>query len=53
MKTEIIVVIIASGASLIIGLINIINNRKISLKQDELELKKTRIDLLENRREKI
>ena len=53
MKTEIIVVIIASVASLIIGIINIIFNTKISSKQNTIELKKTRIDLLENRRQKI
>jgi hypothetical protein len=53
MKTEIIVVIIASVASLIVGLINIFFNARISAKQNETELKKTRIDLLENRRQKI
>jgi len=53
MKTEIIVVIIASVASLIVGLINIFFNTRISAKQNEIELKKTRIDLLENRRQKI
>lgn len=53
METDIIVVIIASIASLIVGIINIIFNTKISAKQNEIELKKTRIELLENRRQKI
>ena len=52
-ETEIIVVIIASVASLIVGVINIIFNAKISAKQNEIELKKTRIELLETRRQKI
>jgi len=52
MKTEILVVIIASVASLIVGLINIFFNTRISAKQNEIDLKKTRIDLLENRRQK-
>jgi len=53
MKTEIVVVLIASVASLIVGIINIVFNTKISAKQNEIELKKTRIDLLESRRQKI
>lgn len=53
METEIIVVIIASIASLVVGIINIIFNARISAKQNEIELKKTRIELLENRRQKI
>jgi len=53
METEIIVVIIASIASLFVGIINIIFNARISAKQNEIELKKTRIELLENRRQKI
>ncbi len=53
MKIEIVVVIIASISSLIVGLINIVFNARISAKQNELELKKTRIDLLESRRLKI
>lgn len=53
MKIEITVVIIASIASLIVGLINIFFNARISAKQNEIELKKARIDLLENRRQKI
>lgn len=52
-QTEIIVVIIASIASLIIGIINIIFNQKISAKQNEIELKKTKIDLFENRRQRL
>jgi hypothetical protein len=53
METEIKVVIIASIASLFVGIINIIFNARISAKQNEIELKKTRIELLENRRQKI
>jgi hypothetical protein len=53
MEIEIIVVIIASAVSLVLGIINIISNKKISAKQNKLELKKTRIDLLESRRLKI
>lgn len=53
LETEIIVVIIASIASLIIGVINIIFNARISSKQNEIELKKTRIELLETCRQKI
>jgi hypothetical protein len=53
MEIEIIVVIIASAVSLVLGIINIISNKKISAKQNKLELKKTRIDLLESRRHKI
>jgi len=52
-ETEILVVIIASMASLLVGIINIIFNQKISTKQNEIELKKTKIDLFENRRQKI
>ena len=52
-ETEILVVIIASIASLIIGIINIVFNQKISARQNEIELKKTKIDLLENRRQKL
>ena len=51
--TEIKVVIIASIASLLVGIINIIFNARISAKQNEIELKKTRIELLETRRQKI
>jgi len=53
METEINVVIIASIASLIVGVINIIFNSVISAKQNEIELKKTRIEVLEARRGKI
>ena len=53
METQIVVVIIASIASLIVGVINIVFNARISAKQSEIELKKTRIELLENRRQKI
>ena len=53
LEKEIIVVIIASIASLIVGVINIIFNTRISAKQNEIELKKTRIELLESRRQKI
>ncbi|MDN3671383.1 hypothetical protein QWY93_19180 [Echinicola jeungdonensis] len=52
-ETEIIVVIIASIASLIVGLINIFFNARISAKQNEIELKKARIELLETRRQKV
>lgn len=52
-ETEILVVIIASIASLIIGIINIVFNQKISAKQNEIELKKTKIDIFENRRQKL
>lgn len=52
-ETEILVVIIASIASLIIGTINIVFNQKISARQNEIELKKTKIDLFENRRQKL
>jgi hypothetical protein len=52
-ETEILVVIIASIASLLIGIINIFFNQKISAKQNEIELKKTKIDLFENRRQKL
>jgi hypothetical protein len=47
-ESEILVVIIASVASLIIGTINIIFNQKIYARQNEIELKKTKIDLFEN-----
>mgnify|MGYP006443087045 CR=1 FL=1 len=53
METEIIVVIIASIASLFVGVINIIFNARISAKQNEIELKKAKIELLETRRQKI
>ncbi|EDM43548.1 hypothetical protein SCB49_08158 [unidentified eubacterium SCB49] len=53
LETEITVAIIASIASLIVGVINIIFNTRISAKQNEIELKKTRIELLEARRQKI
>jgi len=52
-ETEILVVIIASLASLIIGIINIVFNQKISARQNKIELKKTKIDLFENRRQKL
>ena len=52
-QTEILVVTIASIPSLLIGIINIIFNQKISAKQNEIELKKTKIDLFENRRQKL
>jgi hypothetical protein len=50
MKIELIVVLIASLATLIVALINVIVSKGISSKQNSIELKKTRIDLLENRR---
>lgn len=53
MKTEIIVVLIASIASFIVGFINIIFNARISAKQNAIELKKTRIELLDSRIQKI
>jgi archaellin len=52
-ESEILVVIIASMASLIIGIININFNQKISSRQNKIELKKTKIDLFENRRQKL
>jgi Mrp family chromosome partitioning ATPase len=52
-ESEILVVIIASMASLIIGIINIIFNQKIYVRQNKIELKKTKIDLFENRRQKL
>jgi hypothetical protein len=50
MKIELIVVLVASIATLIVALINVIVSKGISSKQNSIELKKTRIDLLENRR---
>jgi len=51
--TEILVVIIASISSLLIVIIKIIFNQKISAKQNEIELKKTKIDLIQKRRQKL
>ena len=51
--TEILVVIIASIASLLIVIIKTIFNQKISAKQNEIELKKTKIDLIQKRRQKL
>ncbi|MGR7814305.1 hypothetical protein [Lacinutrix undariae] len=50
METELIVVLVASLATLIVALINVIVSKGISSKQNAIGLKKTRIDLLENRR---
>ena len=52
-ETEIWVAIIASSVSLFIGIINIYYNRKISAKQNETALKKTKIELLESRKKTI
>jgi len=51
--TEILVVIIASISSLLIVIIKIIFNQKISAKQNEIELKKTKIDLIQKIRQKL
>lgn len=53
METEIIVVIIASAVSFILGIINLISNIRISSKQNEIELKKTKIDTLQNKSKKL
>jgi hypothetical protein len=53
MEIEIKVVMIASLATLIVALINIFVSQRISNKQNLLELKKTRIELLESRRKSI
>ena len=52
-QTEILVVTIASIISLLIGIINIIFKLKISAKQNEIELNKIKIDIFENRRQKL
>jgi Na+-translocating ferredoxin:NAD+ oxidoreductase RnfG subunit len=50
MQKEIIVVIIASIATFIVAVINVIFSKGIASKQNDIELKKTRIELLESRR---
>ncbi|HEU5053171.1 MAG TPA: hypothetical protein VFT78_08660 [Hanamia sp.] len=50
MQVELKVAIIASIATFIVALINVIVSWNISRRQNSLELKKTRIELLENRR---
>ncbi len=50
MQVELKVVIIASIATFVVALINVLVTINISRKQNLLELKKTKIELLENRR---
>ncbi len=50
MQVELTVVIVASIANLIVAIINMIVSKGISSKQNLIELKKTRINLFENRR---
>ncbi len=50
MQKEIFVAIIASVATFIVAIINVIYSKGIAAKQNEIELKKTRIEFLENRR---
>jgi len=53
MQIELKVVMIASIATLIVALINVFVSQRISVKQNLIELKKTRIELLESRRQSI
>ena len=53
MQIELKVVMIASIATLIVALINVFVSQRISAKQNLIELKKTRIELLESRRQSI
>jgi len=50
MQKEIIAVIMTSAATLFVTIYNVSVSKKISSKQNEIELKKTRIHLLESRR---